>query len=95
MSNDRTVVLYDSGRMLFATRLWWALTYFGHADVRLLDGGFERWASEGRATSADEPCPLKLYSTFTPFVHLPSLRADASEVRRVQSVWGEGRDVSS
>ena len=27
----------------FATRLWWALKYYGHDRVAVLDGGFNRW----------------------------------------------------
>ena len=38
------VVVYDTGKMLFATRLWWALTIYGHRDVRVLDGGWKRSA---------------------------------------------------
>lgn len=33
VGNDKTVVVYDGGKMLFATRLWWALTLYGHPDV--------------------------------------------------------------
>jgi 3-mercaptopyruvate sulfurtransferase SseA len=32
----------------------WAFLYYGHQDVRLLDGGFEKWSREGRPVSPDE-----------------------------------------
>jgi len=31
----------------FATRLWWALRYYGHERVGVLDGGWNRWVEEG------------------------------------------------
>ena len=33
----------------FATRLWWALTYYGHDAVSVLDGGWNRWVERGAA----------------------------------------------
>jgi len=65
VGTDKTVVIYDTGKMLFATRLWWALTIYGHGDVRILNGGWQRWTLEGRDTESDCPtCPLKLYASF-------------------------------
>ncbi|HEX3343899.1 MAG TPA: rhodanese-like domain-containing protein, partial [Polyangiaceae bacterium] len=53
---DRTaVVAYDDYRQAFAGRLAWALRFYGHADVRILDGGWSRWTAEGRPVSADVP----------------------------------------
>ncbi len=43
-----SVVAYDDGNNLFAARLWWVLKYYGHADVRVLDGGWDRWVAEDR-----------------------------------------------
>lgn len=43
-----SVVAYDDGKNLFAARLWWVLKYYGHADVRVLDGGWDRWAAENK-----------------------------------------------
>lgn len=43
-----TVVAYDDGNNLFATRLWWALNYYGHRRVMVLDGGWDRWIADGR-----------------------------------------------
>ncbi|MCF6228664.1 MAG: sulfurtransferase, partial [Planctomycetes bacterium] len=46
-----TVVCYDSGGGIFAARLWWVLKYYGHDDVRLLDGGWQGWIADGGAIS--------------------------------------------
>jgi thiosulfate/3-mercaptopyruvate sulfurtransferase len=44
------VVVYDApGAQMGAVA--WAFSYYGHADVRVLDGGYEKWTSEGRPTS--------------------------------------------
>ena len=42
------VVAVDHMGGQFATRLWWALTYYGHDAVSVLDGGWNRWVEEGR-----------------------------------------------
>jgi thiosulfate/3-mercaptopyruvate sulfurtransferase len=48
ISNDTTVIAYDDGNNLFAGRLWWVLNYYGHAQVKVLDGGWDLWSSERR-----------------------------------------------
>ena len=42
------VVAVDHMGGQFATRLWWALTYYGHDAVSVLDGGWNRWVEEER-----------------------------------------------
>jgi thiosulfate/3-mercaptopyruvate sulfurtransferase len=48
IGNDTHVVTYASGNHWWATRLWWMLRVFGHDRVSVLDGGFQKWTSEGR-----------------------------------------------
>jgi len=43
------VVAYDQDSGMFASRLWWLLRWMGHETVAVLDGGFTKWAAEGRA----------------------------------------------
>lgn len=42
-----TVVLYGDQMNLWAAYAWWVLRLWGHADVRLLDGGYAAWARAG------------------------------------------------
>ncbi|MEJ7697049.1 MAG: sulfurtransferase [Candidatus Limnocylindrales bacterium] len=47
-----TVVVYDDTQGLYAARVWWSLRAYGLESIRVLDGGYEAWAAEGRAVSA-------------------------------------------
>ncbi|MDQ4083663.1 MAG: sulfurtransferase [Actinomycetota bacterium] len=57
IGDDTHVVVYDHAGGQFATRLWWALTYYGHDRVSVLDGGFRKWTAEGRPFTAEVPDP--------------------------------------
>lgn len=50
-----TVVCYDAGNGATASRSWWMLRWVGHADVAVLDGGYAKWAREGRPVTAEVP----------------------------------------
>jgi thiosulfate/3-mercaptopyruvate sulfurtransferase len=51
------VVAYSDQSGSGPYRLWWGSRRYGHAGVRILDGGFDRWVAEGRPLSADRPEP--------------------------------------
>ena len=57
VSRDRPVVMYDDGDAMSAARGWWTLRYFGHPDVRVLDGGYRAWARAGLPVTTAEPAP--------------------------------------
>ena len=54
---ERTVVVYDERSGMRAARAFWFLEYFGHPDVRQLDGGFGAWEREGRQVSREAVSP--------------------------------------
>jgi thiosulfate/3-mercaptopyruvate sulfurtransferase len=64
-------------------RLWWACRVYGHANVSVLDGGFDKWMAEGRPVSNEEPAPTAVV-TWTPGPFDPSLLADADAVARAE-----------
>ena len=77
IGDETHVVVYDHAGGQFATRLWWALTYYGHDRVSVLDGGWNRWTAEGRPTTPEVPEPET--ATFTPEPR-PAWRKEAEEV---------------
>ncbi len=49
------VVAYDDAAGMFAARLWWSLNYYGHENVVVLDGGWNKWVAENRPITAELP----------------------------------------
>jgi thiosulfate/3-mercaptopyruvate sulfurtransferase len=57
ISSGDTVVAYDSGAWVAAPRAWWMFLSFGHRDVKVLDGGLQKWLREGRPTHSGQVAP--------------------------------------
>ncbi|TDW31398.1 sulfurtransferase [Cryobacterium psychrophilum] len=55
ISRDATVVIYGDKSNWWAAYALWVFTLFGHADVRLLDGGRDNWVAEGREVTTERP----------------------------------------
>jgi thiosulfate/3-mercaptopyruvate sulfurtransferase len=55
VSQDSSVVVYDDADSTSAARAWWMLRYYGHQDVRVLDGGYRAWLTAGLAVTTAEP----------------------------------------
>jgi rhodanese-related sulfurtransferase len=53
ISRDSTVVIYGDKSNWWAAYALWVFTLFGHTDVRLLDGGRQKWLAEGREVTTD------------------------------------------
>jgi thiosulfate/3-mercaptopyruvate sulfurtransferase len=79
IGDHHTVVAYDTHpASQFATRLWWALTYYGHTRVVVLNGGLPKWKREGRPLAHGKSSSPESV-VFTP-QRQPQLRATAEEV---------------
>ena len=52
---DSTVVIYGDNFNWWAAYALWVFSLFGHADVRLLDGGRQKWEAEGRPMVKEVP----------------------------------------
>lgn len=53
ISRDDTVVIYGDKNNWWAAYALWVFSLFGHEDVRLLDGGRDKWIAEGRPLTTD------------------------------------------
>src|SRR5215207_4503485 len=77
IGDETDVVVVDHTGGHYATRLWWALKYYGHDRVAVLDGGFNRWKALGLPLT--DVVPEVRERTFTARER-PSLRVEGEEV---------------
>ena len=89
ISNDHTIVLYGDRNNWFAAYTYWYLKYYGHDNVRLMNGPREKWISEGRPTSTDVPSYEA--TTFEARPGDDTIRAKRDEVLDV--VQGNGKKL--
>ncbi|MGH3023396.1 MAG: sulfurtransferase [Gaiellaceae bacterium] len=88
IGNDTTIVLYGDKNNWFAAYAYWYLKVYGHGDVRILDGGRQKWIDEGRELTTDVPAPA--VQTYEAADRDESIRAYRDQVRE----WIEGDSVS-
>lgn len=74
LKNTDQVVVYDRQGANYCGRLWWMLKWLGHANVAVLDGGFQAWQAAGGAVASGEE-PARAPSTFAVADALVSLRS--------------------
>ena len=53
IGNDTTVILYGDNNNWFAAYAFWQLEYFGHKNLKLMNGGRKKWLEEKRPLSTD------------------------------------------
>ena len=63
ISNDTTLVVYGDKNNWFAAYAYWYLKIYGHSDVRILDGGRQKWIDEGRELTSEQPSPEQVAYT--------------------------------
>jgi thiosulfate/3-mercaptopyruvate sulfurtransferase len=78
IGDEHTIVLYGDRNNWFAAYTYWYLKYYGHDDVKLLNGPRERWVALGKPTSTDVPSYPA--ATFTAQPGDDSIRARRDEV---------------
>jgi thiosulfate/3-mercaptopyruvate sulfurtransferase len=80
VSNNTTVVGYDAQGGLSPARLWWVLDYYGHANAKVVNGGWNKWVKEKRPMTTEVPTP-----PLAPFdVHI-----EAQKICLVEDLLGE------
>ena len=80
ISNQTLVVCYDEAPYpLASARFWWTALYFGHTNVKILEGGIRKWMKEGRPLS--NVVPEISFESFTAKIR-ESLRMTKTGVRK-------------
>ncbi|HKW78802.1 MAG TPA: sulfurtransferase [Candidatus Limnocylindria bacterium] len=88
IDDDTFVVGYDADGGHQAARLWWALRYYGHDGVAVLNGGYQAWVAAGRPVESGEPIARRA-TRFTPRAR-PERRATKDDVL---AILGKGSPV--
>ncbi len=57
ITNDTTIITYGDNNNWFAAWAFWQLKYYGHNDVRIMNGGRKKWLEEKRTLSTEIPHP--------------------------------------
>ncbi len=55
IAKDTTIVLYGDGNNRSATWAFWIMKYYRHNDIRIMNGGRQKWVQEGRPVSMTTP----------------------------------------
>ncbi len=86
------VVAYDDAAGMFAARLWWSLNYYGHSQVAILDGGWQKWVAENRPVT--DILPRIKMTSFTAIAN-PALHRTGDQVFKALSTGAKLMDVRS
>ncbi len=65
VNQDSIVIVYDDTPLFSAARAWFMLKYFGHSNVRLLNGGLGAWKAAGGAMETGEVAAPSKHGDFT------------------------------
>ncbi|MGC2333223.1 MAG: sulfurtransferase [Candidatus Acidiferrales bacterium] len=86
VSNDTTIVLYGDNNNWFAAYALWQLKYYGHKDVRLMNGGRKKWVEQKRplTTEAAKVAPTT-YRATGPDESIRAYREEVLEIVRKKS----------
>lgn len=91
ISSDTTIILYGDNNNWFAAYAFWQLKYYGHKDVRLMNGGRKKWLEEKRPLTTD--APKVAAATYRATGPDESLRARKEQVFAVLDKKGTGQLV--
>ena len=78
---ETTLILYGDNNNWFAAWGFWQLKYYGHNDVRLMNGGRKKWLEEKRTISTDAPkIQPTVYTAKAPDTSIRAKREDIFSV---------------
>lgn len=55
ITNDTTIVFYGDKNNWFACYTFWLFEYYGHENLKIMNGGRAKWVAEGRPLTRDVP----------------------------------------
>ena len=91
IGNDVTIVVYDAPSQMMGM-VAWAFLYYGHRDVRLLDGGYHKWTQEGRPVSTQPASYPRTVFSAKPVVAIYCSLSEAKSAHgRPQTVFWDTR----
>ncbi|MFB6103947.1 MAG: sulfurtransferase [Halobacteriaceae archaeon] len=77
ITEDSTVVLYGDNSNWFAAYTYWQFKYYGHEDVRLMDGGRDYWLDNDYPLTEEVPdYPAVAYDARGPFESIRAYKED-------------------
>ncbi|KAB1187123.1 MULTISPECIES: sulfurtransferase [Haloferax] len=80
ISEDSTVVLYGDNSNWFAAYTYWQFKYYGHEDVRLMNGGRDYWVDNDYPTTDEVPSyPEQDYAAKGPYEEIRAYRDDVQK----------------
>lgn len=87
IGNGTTVILYGDNNNWFAAWAFWQMKIYGHADVRLMNGGRAKWLAEGREVSVGRPSPGRIdYVADDPDESIRSFLPDVMDAVNAEAV---------
>jgi thiosulfate/3-mercaptopyruvate sulfurtransferase len=87
IGNHTAVVVYGDKNNWFAAYAYWYLKIYGHGDLRILDGGRQKWIDEGRDLTTDAPQVQS--ATYSAQERDESIRAYRDAVRETIGIDGK------
>ncbi|MBI3291816.1 MAG: sulfurtransferase [Elusimicrobia bacterium] len=88
ITNDTTIVLYGDNNNWFACWAFWQLKMFGHADVRVMNGGRKKWLAEGRPLTKEVPSyPRTTYKAKEPDFSLRAFLLQVQQAIEKRNGW--------
>ena len=83
VKGDDTVVLYGGNNNWFAAYAYWQFKLYGHANVKLLDGGRKKWELDGRTLTTEvAERPATTYTAAEPDNSIRAFLPEVMEVMR-------------
>ncbi|MBM3941514.1 MAG: sulfurtransferase [SAR202 cluster bacterium] len=90
IDNNTTIVLYGDNNNWFAAWAFWQLRYYGHQNIKLMNGGRAKWLAENRPVTTEVPSfRRKTYQAKEPNQGIRAFRdqvLDAVKAKRVSLV---------